>query len=399
MTKAELIAYLDAVCAAETGIVACDGAISIYQRELQRVTCSDRPRAPQRETVEPPAPVEKKVVCKPDKNSIGGYILKTLFWPVNWMRTLAEGSLHEVLLGILGFICVGFTVLTYSFLLYLAFVEVTSSDLLIILPMLLVYLLGFVWFPFFIKKQGDAEQKKYEADCLAAEQEYEAACKAREQTFERNKADAETNYQRQMQVYNREIEMYYAELKVVNAAQEAVRGRIHQQEALRAELKKRLEQLYAKDVLYPNFRTLIAAYQIREYLKMGMCEELTGPTGAYAVYMNDVRTARVCDSIHELQENLVAAIGGLQSTLALELQSVQHQLGSLEQGLHANLQGITSQMQEMHRDYRLGSDTTNYCLAQANAKLARIQSGTDSIAINQYMANLKAGADAYFPPV
>ena len=396
MNKRELIAYLDAVCAAETGILACNGAISVYQQELSQVTCSEEPWAPRRETAEPPAPVEKKTVYKPYKRNIVDYILHSLSWPFR----LPGLSASEILKVVLGIMCYIYICTIIGFLLSFG-MELDPSDPLLPFRTFVIfsYFPGSALFPFLLKKKEATEQKEYEAALLAAEQEYEAACKTRDEAYELSKADAENSYQRQMQVYNQSMERYRAELKVVTAARDAIRTRIRQQETFRSELQKRLEQLYAKDVLYPNFRSLIAAYQIREYLKMGMCEELTGPTGAYAVYMNDVRTARVCDSIHELQRNLVSAIGGLQSTLALELQSVQHQLGSLEQGLHANLQGISENMRTMHRDYQLGMDSTNHHLEQANQRLARIQSGTDSIAINQYMANLKAGASAYFPPV
>lgn len=65
-----------------------------------------------------------------------------------------------------------------------------------------------------------------------------------------------------------------------------------------------LHTLYAKDVIYPKYRTLPALTSIYEYLITGRCEELTGPHGAYNLYEDEVRKDTVISQLNTVIENL-----------------------------------------------------------------------------------------------
>lgn len=68
--------------------------------------------------------------------------------------------------------------------------------------------------------------------------------------------------------------------------------------------KDSLAQLYARDIIYPKYRTLPALTSIYEYLITGRCEELTGPHGAYNLYEDEVRKDTVISQLNTVIENL-----------------------------------------------------------------------------------------------
>lgn len=65
-----------------------------------------------------------------------------------------------------------------------------------------------------------------------------------------------------------------------------------------------LDTLYAKDIIYPKYRTLPALTSIYEYLLAGRCEELTGPHGAYNMYEDEIRKDTVISQLNTVIENL-----------------------------------------------------------------------------------------------
>lgn len=68
--------------------------------------------------------------------------------------------------------------------------------------------------------------------------------------------------------------------------------------------KDSLAQLYARDIIYPKYRTLPALTSIYEYLITGRCEELAGPHGAYNLYEDEVRKDTVISQLNTVIENL-----------------------------------------------------------------------------------------------
>ena len=71
-----------------------------------------------------------------------------------------------------------------------------------------------------------------------------------------------------------------------------------------AQTKELLDKLYAKDVIYPKYRTLPALTSIYEYFVTGRCDSLAGANGAYNMYEDEVRKDTVISQLNTVIENL-----------------------------------------------------------------------------------------------
>ena len=74
--------------------------------------------------------------------------------------------------------------------------------------------------------------------------------------------------------------------------------------AEKSNTQKVLNQYYAKDLIYPKYRTLEAICTIYEYLESGICTELTGYTGAYNMLEAEARANRICLRLDRIQGSL-----------------------------------------------------------------------------------------------
>ena len=146
------------------------------------------------------------------------------------------------------------------------------------------------------------------------------------------------------------------------------------------------------NVLYPSFQNLIAAYQIREYLQMGICEALDGPIGAYAQYMLDVRTERICTSIKDLKVAVVNAIQTLQSTLVHELRYIGDSVNEMNTTLDNDLQQLNSSISAMNSASREQIDVH---FAKANQYLESMNKNIATSAHNQYIQQRLQNVDTY----
>lgn len=65
-----------------------------------------------------------------------------------------------------------------------------------------------------------------------------------------------------------------------------------------------LNQYYAKNLIYPKYRTLESICTIYEYLESGICTELTGYAGAYNMLEAEARANRICLRLDNIQGSL-----------------------------------------------------------------------------------------------
>lgn len=108
--------------------------------------------------------------------------------------------------------------------------------------------------------------------------------------------------------HNQEVEaVYNQEMKRYNAAVEADKKRVQQEEAERSrlmeivknatekkkEIQQTLEKFYDVNVLFPKYRNLVAVCSLYEYFIAGRYSELTGPNGAYNRYEEEIRLDRI----------------------------------------------------------------------------------------------------------
>jgi len=179
------------------------------------------------------------------------------------------------------------------------------------------------------------------------------------------------HYTEGMLVYEKEKQIFDASAAMFDLA-------IRKQEEMLRSAREQLDMLYSMHIVYPSFQNLIATYQIREYLSMGVCDTLEGPDGAYAQYMNDVRTARICDSIIDLKRSLISAINGLQGTLARELRQIDSNLDGIRSDMSASVQCLNLQMQQMHNASATQLD------AYFNEANRQLQAINNSLAISEH---------------
>lgn len=191
------------------------------------------------------------------------------------------------------------------------------------------------------------------------------------------------------QNYDQRYEKYQMVCSIVDAA----RASFHQQLRFQEEQLQRAEEatfpLHAKNILYEGYKhDIVALYSIREYLKMGICETLEGANGAYAQYLNDVRTQRICSSIDELRQDVLSAISQLQTNLLSQLKVINNNIEYIGAGIKDSIDSLQEIQKLSARDFERH-------LRNANQSLEKIQHGTALIALNQYIANRMAGVDAY----
>lgn len=213
-----------------------------------------------------------------------------------------------------------------------------------------------------------------------------------EKEAQRLRANAETHNRELLIRHNEKLAIYHYHCKlqeayIVQCNTEMQNGQMKLRNA-----KASLAQLYCSDIFYPSFRNLIAAYQIREYLQMGICDTLEGPTGAYAQYMNDVRAARICESITDLKRSLTAAISGLQGTLARELRQIDSNLDCIRSDMNTSVQRFNAQMQQMHTASAAQLDAH---FSEANRQLSAISNNLAISEHNRYIERRLNKVDTY----
>ena len=166
-------------------------------------------------------------------------------------------------------------------------------------------------------------------------------------------------------------------------------------------IRNELEKLYARDIVYGRFRNIVAVSQILEYLEMGLCEELTGPNGAYAQYMLDVRTDRICDSIDSLKkamQNMMSQVLISQNQIIGEIRKTNDNMVDLKSSLRNEISDIKDQVGiaiKTAEQTNARIDSTNHHLQVANSKIGQMNNILSASAHNQYIALRESGMNNY----
>ena len=333
MDKQQIIEYLNAVCDAEGVVQSCNDTIAIYQREKGR---TNNPSMPAK-------PVMESVVMEKWKEDhfIAFWILSVVFFFLFYI--LIALILHAFGMGndVLGAVMIISAVLAM----------VTSKCSL------------------------------YFIDKIKREKEYAAKLEV-----ERKKYNKEyQEYQKQCTIYDKACMLRKETFAMLDAA-------IQQEQLHKQKAEKKLEQLYQRDVIYASFRNLIAAYQIREYLQMGICDSLEGANGAYAQYMQDVRTERICTSIDKLKSTIASAIQQLQGTLIGELQNINQSIENTRISIQNGTNSISSKLETMQRE-SIERIEANY--QDARQILSNMKENIAVSAHNQYVEQRMNGVEGY----
>ena len=208
-----------------------------------------------------------------------------------------------------------------------------------------------------------------------------------ESTNKKNKI-AEESYSKNLERYNQTLTI---EDHFFDEMNKAISGK----NTLKASLYQQLNQLYSMNIIHPTFRNMIAVNQIREYLEMGVCDALEGPNGAYAQYLQDVRTNRICDSITDLKINLMASL----STFAMTQASIIHELKTTNRNIEQMNQSLSREMSDLRNSLDTAQSATSSqfeaYMQQANTRLKGIENTMSAAAYNQYIALRQSNVRGY----
>ena len=170
-----------------------------------------------------------------------------------------------------------------------------------------------------------------------------------------------------------------------------------------ADVKRKLASLYSTNVIYDSYRNMVAISWIIHYLQSGISTELTGPTGAYAQYQNDLRAKIITDKMDELTSIVKKGFSDVaysQSLILQELMDIHSGVMSVERTIAYASDSIN---QTARRLGDLLMRETEYSQHFSN-ELAKIREASERtannamlICFNQYMDARNSNAAAYMP--
>lgn len=162
----------------------------------------------------------------------------------------------------------------------------------------------------------------------------------------------------------------------------------------RNEIKRQRDKIYERGVLQPEFQDRVAVNQMRDYLRMGVCDQLEGPHGAYAQYLNDVRANRICARIDDLRHLMEVGFGGMaQMMRGLILE--QQKMSSSIQTMGAALDSGISNLQRSMNEGLAASRSYQQSMASVNGYLKNIQTTLSEAAHNEYIALKESNVSGY----
>lgn len=201
---------------------------------------------------------------------------------------------------------------------------------------------------------------------------------------ERNQA-----HERAMLEYKEQMAVYERSQKVTDAARKEIEDSIQTNKRTAERIKQELQQLYSRDILHVSFRNMVAVNQIREYLDMGVCDALEGPTGAYSQYLQDVRVDRICTSIDKLKRSLLHALNQIvmnQSILVSEMRKTNENLNKMQSSIEVSINAIQQQMNCAQQMATVQADQLENHFVKMNEQLEEIHKALSTSAHNEYVA-------------
>lgn len=339
MEKADLLEYLKAVCDAEEAAYACEETIEALNGELQKSNyATNPPSMPQRTPPELVYPKESGKGC---------------------------GCLLSVIFGILGVIITG-TNVVHNWV----YAESSSSVLRSFIALVVVFGLPVVGYFLGVLLLKRSDRNDVNAQNIKLEA----------------KADAE--YAEIMKEYEKDMAVYNEKERIKHKLSETISEAIRENKTTLSRIKDLLKKLYGQEIIYPTFQNTIAVHQIRQYLEMGICDKLEGSEGAYAEYMKDVRTSRICDSIEALEEAVVHSLNTIatnQHLLYREMHRVNENITSLQGSMDGGLQKLNDEISKAQEAMNQTIASSSIFSAAVDEKLEDMRKIMLASAQNQYI--------------
>lgn len=158
---------------------------------------------------------------------------------------------------------------------------------------------------------------------------------------------------------------------------------------------QRRDTLYQADLLYEKFRNPVAEGQLRDYLKMGLVEQLEGPQGGYAFYLSELQAQRICGSIEELQASMETRLDEVidkMSSMVKELRTANQRLTSLRNAVFDCCESINN-------GFRQNQDSMGKMTAQLQKEIAAqarpIREAVQRSEYNLFLEGMRKELDRY----
>lgn len=163
----------------------------------------------------------------------------------------------------------------------------------------------------------------------------------------------------------------------------------------REDFVARRKKLYDMDIVYEQFRDPVAEFQLREYLRMGLVDELEGPQGGYAFYLKELQAKRICGSIQELRlsmEKHLDELAGQMSDLARQLSQANKRLTQVRNAVfdccESVKDGFSDTIQQM-------SSTSKQLQKEIERQTTPIRDAVQRSEYNQYLESMRKELDNY----
>lgn len=163
----------------------------------------------------------------------------------------------------------------------------------------------------------------------------------------------------------------------------------------REDFVARRKKLYDMDIVYEQFRDPVAEFQLREYLRMGLVDELEGPQGGYAFYLKELQAKRICGSIQELRlsmEKHLDELAGQMSDLARQLSQANKRLTQVRNAVfdccESVKDGFSDTIQQM-------SSTSKQLQKEIERQTMPIRDAVQRSEYNQYLESMRKELDNY----
>lgn len=120
---------------------------------------------------------------------------------------------------------------------------------------------------------------------------------------------------------------------------------------------KARNELYGYNVVYGKYRDIVALTTFYDYLMAGRCTGLEGPTGAYNIYEQEIRTNMIISQLSAVIDNL-EAIKASQYLLYTEMQNATNELTAINEKMDSavsSLENIDYQTKEMEYNTKVSA--------------------------------------------
>ena len=350
MDKPQLMEYLKAVCNGEAALYACNETMDALRRQMNAIP--EKLPKPALPTMHLHLP-EREMPKQGNFGDVIKWLIKIIvaflvFW-VMWKITETSTSVAAA------FLRIGSGVVAY-------------------------FLTGH-----FIKNQvASANEKAYQKECNAA------------------KDAAKSQYEREIQIFNWEINDIEFKEEKNKIIREGLRAVIAENERTGERIRKELKRLYDRNIIHEKFRSMVAVTQIYEYLDVGVCSTLEGADGAYAMYYNDIRTEKICDGIQQLKTAMQRGLSKLmasQNTMCQLLSDTNNSIRQMDTSLQAKIAALQSEVGRVSDGVSDGvsglRDSVLDSAAAANKQREEIRRILSTAAHNQYVEQREKGMSTW----